>query len=119
LKTKAILIIFNLSLTLHIQARILKFICSKKLNVKNNIEYCSILQDFIKFSQNNIYDIISAKTKNSILKAIARAIKFFCIICFTSFIFSYFFSACNCEKIGNSKANIGQIIINGIAIILK
>jgi hypothetical protein len=45
LNTIAINIILTLSLIFHIQAIILKLICNKKLNIKNNIEYFNIDQD--------------------------------------------------------------------------
>jgi hypothetical protein len=77
LSTTAASIIFILSFTFQIPANILKFICRRKLNTRNRIEYCNIAHDFTNFSQNNTKAIISANTKNKILKAIAIDAKFF------------------------------------------
>jgi len=68
--------IFNLCLTFQIPARMLKLICRRKLKVKKGIANCSIFHDVIYCSQNNIYAIVSAKTKNNIFIHIAIAIKF-------------------------------------------
>jgi hypothetical protein len=77
LNTTANRIIFTLSFTFQIPAMMLKLICRRKLNTNNNIEYFNITHDSINFSQNNTNAIISAKTKNNILKAIQTIRKFF------------------------------------------
>ena len=75
--TIAIKTIFNLSFTFHILASIFQFICSKKLNARNNIEYFNIIADSINFGQKSMIVSFSANTKNNIEKAIDKTKKFF------------------------------------------
>lgn len=119
LKTRAIIIILSLSFSFQLAASILKFICSKKLKLKNNIEYCNIIHEFKNFSQKRIIAIICQNTKKSIEKTIENAKKFFVIIDFINFILSISFFATISQYTGNKKEKIGQIKIKGIHIILR
>jgi hypothetical protein len=89
------------------------------LKTKNKIEYFNIIHDIINFSQNSTYAIISANTKNNILNAIQTTKKFFVNIDLTNLIFSCSHLLCISENKGKSNQKIGQIIINGIDIILR
>lgn len=110
-------IIFTLSLTLQTQASILKLIWSKKLNVKNNTEYCNIIQEVRNFPQNNTYDIGIAKVNKNKLKAIEMITKLFTNNSFTREIFEVSHFPCISEKRGKRRPKIGHIIIKGIPII--
>ena len=119
LNTRAIDMIFTLSLILHIPANILKFIWSIKLKTRKSIEYFSITHDSINFSPKRIKAITSEKTKNKMLNAIHSAMKFLKNIDFTKRIFFVSHLLCISEKIGKSNQNIGPISKNGIHIILR
>jgi hypothetical protein len=119
LKIRATDIIFTLSFILQIPAIILKFICSIKLNTKNNIEYFSITHDSINFSPKRINAIISENTKNNILNAIHTAMKFLKKTDFIKRIFFVSHLLCISENIGNNNQNIGPIRRKGTHIILR
>jgi hypothetical protein len=110
---------FSLSFTFQFAARILKFIWSKKLKLKNNIEYCKITQDIRNLSQKRIVEIIFQKTKSNIEKQIEKDKKFLVNTDFTILILWYSFFATISENTGNKNQKIGPIIIKGIQIMLR
>lgn len=112
-------IIFTLSLTLQTPARILKLICNKKLNVKNNIEYCNIIQEVRNFSQKSTYDIGIAKVNKNKLNAMEIITKLFTNSSFTREIFEVSHLLYISENRGSNSPNIGPIIIKGILTIDK
>jgi len=119
LKNIAATVIFTFDLIFPIPAWRLKFICNKKLKTKNKIAYCRIVPELINFSQKSVNAITSANTKKNILNINPTEMK---ISENTFFILAILLKShvpCNSAITGNSRANIGPIIMKGMPIILR
>lgn len=111
--------IFSLCLASQSPAIRLKFICKRKLKIKNKIEHCKIIPEVSNFSEYKTFAISGQKINKNPLKIIQIIIKIFEKFCFIIFIFSFCQELYNSEKIGIRIIKIGQRKINGIFIILR